>query len=156
MTEESNAVAEDLGFEDGGFVTDWFDPEERAFALDTAEAAFAEARYLEDPQPAPAAFVSSWGEALPAIGEPEMPPEAKRELTARCLSATIRIAIDDESYEHHRHIRTEEEREAARERRTIAKDACRRWRESGFRDAAAYAEMTRAIDETNAERRRRP
>ena len=150
MTEESNAVAEDFGFE----ATDWGDPDERAFALDTAEAAFAEARYLEEPPPAPAAFAASWGEALPLIGEPEMPPDAKRELISRCLSATIRIAIDDESYEHHRHIRTQEEREAARERRAVAKDACRRWRESGFGDSDAYAEMTRAIDEANAEKRR--
>lgn len=143
-------TVEDLGFEQ----TNWQDPEERAFALDSAEAAFAEACYLEDPPPAPAAFVASWGAALPGIGEPEMPLQAKRELMSRCLSATIRIAIGDESYENWRNIATDEDREAARERRQRSREACKRWRESGFEDGDAFFEMTRAIDETNAEKRR--
>lgn len=140
--------------EEWDFVTNWQDPDERAFALDSAEAAFAEACYLEDPPPAPATFVSSWGAALPGIGEPEMPKEAKRELMARCLSATIRIAIADETYEHWRNIATEEDREAARERRRSSREACKRWRESGFEDVDAFDEMRRSIDETNAERRK--
>lgn len=139
---------------DGFEPTNWRDPDERAFALDSAEAAYAEACYLEEPPPAPAAFVASWGAALPEIGEPEMPPDARSELMARCLSATIRIAIQDETYEHHRYIRTNEDREAARERRSRSKEACKRWRESGFEDGGAYDEMRRAIDEISAERRR--
>lgn len=151
MTEQTRDRSEDLDFECGP--TNWDDTDEATFVLDSAEAAFAEARYLERPAPSPVAFAEFWTRAIPCLEEPAWPDWACFELVLRCVIAMNRIEERDETFEHYRNIYTDEAREAALERRATSRAAIGRWRDSGFTDSAAFDEMYGAIEATNAERR---
>lgn len=133
--------------------TNYDDPEEREQALDSAEESFAEMCYVEESLPDPEEFVASWSKGFPELGEPEMPKSVKEELLRRCLFATLRIAARDSSYEYFRNIYTEEDREAARERRRKSKEIARRWMRSNFEDLDALRELGEVQEAIEAERR---
>lgn len=132
--------------------TDWSDPESRDFALDHYEADFAEALYVSEQPPTIEDYVAVMALGVPEIGEPEMPLDVQGELAARCLLASMAVDSDVTEYEHWRNIKTEEDRQAARDRRTRTRAAATRWRESNFADGQALAEMIDGFNEIDAER----